>query len=358
MTHNEDLPFFAMLNPQCDQWEVIPYPKAVRSGFTEVLSNALYLISSGGLHRYDLNTRQWGKLEIPAQKLSHLFAVNGRLYTANDENICEILADGKGILVLASCRRRPAISVLDSKESLGDVKLFPGPNHSLCTRVGNSLYKWDGRDWKEMFTLPDLETPLILDGATLLLSAPYMGTAELWLLPYGRGVPELCLRDGWRDITGWMHIRPPAVWADARPRPTWLAPCGSLSLSQPRRCSMAPVATFGSNLCFVVDHICTIHQPEIARPYGWRNEEKDGRQASLVFLDRDSPRPLIIPLRFDIIKDNWFEMDQMRTWNDAVAWIVNTTDSLVICQYGARGMWIIPHAEIAAALDRQKNVKH
>src|SRR5207244_4250458 len=121
--------------------------------------------------------------------------------------------------------------------------------------------------------------------ALVLRSTPYRRTASVWLLPFGQSNAELCWQDEWQDAypgspRGWMTVIPRPKTSQEGPRPTWN---GTPDL----RLTPAPVAPAGSNLYFFV---------KAARSA----DEKNECQADLVCLDRDSPKPLTIPLKFDL----------------------------------------------------------
>src|SRR5262249_25003742 len=142
------------------------------------------------MRRFNLKTRRWEQLKFPGQQLAQLFTLNQRLYAANGESIYEILVGGQSTRVLASCRRRPPASALDSLETLRWATLLPGPDNTLRALVGGKVYAWDGRDWSELFSLSAAKAE-VYDDATLLRSLPNRGRAEVRVLPHREQTAEL-----------------------------------------------------------------------------------------------------------------------------------------------------------------------
>ena len=99
-------------DPKTDQWEVIQYPGHENPtdpppvGFMgdtgkglhfEVFDGAFYRSEWEAIKKYDFQTRHWQTLNFPGQKLAQLSAIGGHLFAANDENIFEILDQGREV---------------------------------------------------------------------------------------------------------------------------------------------------------------------------------------------------------------------------------------------------------------------
>src|ERR1039457_7194058 len=169
-----------------------------------LFDGGLYSSIGGQIKRYDLQKRDWQKLDIPEEGDCNLFAVDGHLFTTGQNTIVEIRDNGKSTRILASARRRPAASILDSLSSLGSPVLFSGLNHTLCASIGNAsfgrqqfkVFSWDGNDWREMFGLKTSRLAEVFEDAVVFryadldsLNYPSM----VWLWDKHQAAPELAL---------------------------------------------------------------------------------------------------------------------------------------------------------------------
>jgi len=345
-------------NPQKDEWDVVGYPNedGLRNRFPvgfmgepetrlhfEVFDGAVYLSDWEVMKKFDLGTRQWTTLKYPGQRLAQLFAVGKRLYAANDENIYEIVDGGQGTRVLASCRRRPVASTLDSLEHLGWATLFPGPEQRLGAMIGATLFNWDGRDWKEMMSLPDGKVQTF-DDAVVVRSLPLHGNGKVMLLSRGAGAPELCWAEELEDPFSALPVAPDSRTRPVVPGATW-SPPADLAIAR------SPVAVDGSNMYFYVEHSGITNVPTGLIP-----TEKDGRHANLVCMERGPKTMIAIPLRFDLGHGTLTSRAAARSdlGYSAKTWLVSTPDSLLIGQAGTPGIWVLPRNELSAAVASRK----
>jgi hypothetical protein len=181
---NIDVDATAIWDPTTDRWDIIPQPSLPKETAlgstddgartfalehllnTESLGDALYASFSGELRRYDFPRARWTTVPLPASKQLELVAVGGRLYGANDERIEEILNQGRTTKLLASTRRRPASSALDSLPSLGRPALFLIEPDTLAARINGGVWQWDGTDWKQSTLTPPVERYAIANGSS------------------------------------------------------------------------------------------------------------------------------------------------------------------------------------------------
>ena len=149
----------AILDPATERWEVIPGPPADQQSLNRfyhrsVLWHKTLFTSNGGkIATYDFNRREWRALTISDGNNDELFVVNDHLYAANREMIAEVVEGGQSTRLLASTRRDPPVTVLDT-EDLGTPILFAGPGHSLRVTTQNKLFTRTGADWREELTVP------------------------------------------------------------------------------------------------------------------------------------------------------------------------------------------------------------
>ena len=348
------------------KWDMLEYPEAhadpitigFKKRYIELFHGDLYLSTGGRLQRYDFKTSQWTSLEVPGLNNSQLFAINGHFYAANAENILEITDYGKGSRILASTRRRPAVAVLDSLDNLGSSplsaganplppQLFSGPDHSLCARVGNKIFTWDGNDWHEPFILNITEAPEIFGDAVIFRSVPQFDPADLWIWKKDRSVPELCLHEKAKPHPGIIITFPKPE--NQTIHPLWKSPDGDYLAS-------AGATYFKSNLYFFVDHCVVTNVSN-----HWTVTERDGYHAKLVCLGRDLPEPIVVPLRFDLqrgqppLKSLGEKMEQI-PWETGASWMHFAGDTLYMGQPDTPGIWAIPVSEIESAVSAQKQL--
>jgi Ca2+-binding EF-hand superfamily protein len=357
----------AIFDPASSLWQIVDYPQDANLGeehvmpgtreenvwdsCIELIDDSLFLSFSGQIHKYDFKTRQWQILDFPGQKQSKLFAIEGHLYAANDETILEITDGGKGTRLLASTRRRPAVTALDSIDSFGSPDLFPSLNHPLCANIGSKIYGWDGKDWQTVFTMDDLKLLEPVEDGFIFRS--FQG--NLWVWQKNQSAPDLWLSDAPKPQPGVRNNgrnqtnNPPLHPLGKSPADVPLTGC---------------VATFyKSNLYFLVDHTVVTNQSG-----GWTLVDKDGYNAKLVCLSRDWPEPLVVPLKFDL-KLMRHDIHIFESSLSKSTWMHFAGDNLYIGQADTLGLrtdnipeadrlgyWTIPISEIEANIEAQKQV--
>jgi EF hand len=348
----------AFLNPQNETWELLPFPEPkspaylATAEFSEFFSGALYVSGASYLRRYDLKTRQWETLNVPWQQPMRLVTVMQRMFAIHDAAIFEILDGGHNIKILASTRRRPAVSVLDSLDTLGSPQLFSGLDHSLCASIGNKIYSWNRNDWHEVFTLNISQAPEIFDDAVVFRSIPssaYDNPSSLWTWKEDQAAPELCVYDKAkpRQPGDYGNVTEPY---DQTLHPLWRSPDGDYLAS-------ATATYFKSNLFFFVDH-CIVTNID----GHWTVAVKDGYHARLVCLSRDLPNPIIVPLKFDLQQGqpplkSLGEKFESAPWLAGSTWMSFVGETLYIGQPNFMGIWTIPASEIEAAVAVQKQIQ-
>jgi hypothetical protein len=340
-------------------WQLVAYPPggptprglgvlgAGEAGkhFSEMFNGAVYFSDWDANSRYELRGGKWQTLSFPAQKRLRLFVVNQRLYAANEETIFEVVSGGASTRVLASCRRRPVASSLDTLDSLGNVTLFPGPKDGLRALVAGKVEAWNGQDWQEI-AAPGAGTEAeVFDDAVLLRSPTTAHSRRCWVLPFEQVLPELCLEQespfSPHTFFPVMGSYPRKPGAD-RPATTWHCPPNLPDI-------LAPAAVGKSNLCFFVEHA------ELTNTAGkWTVAAKDGRHATLVCFTHDAAKPVLLPLRF--AAEGGVVPNEPLAWKlggpswQMKVWMGLNSQYLFIGQVNLPAVWAIRRGDFEAAI--------
>ncbi len=330
-------------DPQSDQWQALPLPTTSYNDF-EILNGTVFLSQADGLALYDLKTGPWRNVAVPGLNGARLFVVDGHLYSASAESIVEIMDGGTRTSILASARRRPAVSPLDEISNYGEVRLFPGTNHTLraCIATRNfeyQIYGWDGHAWSLVVPAKMNRPPEIFeDGVVYSAQSP---TRMDWRRP-----PALSLlrRDQNKDE---LRVREEDQ------------PVGSPEV--PHTLCQTPCIPAEPYFFFYAEHCSVTNQS-----MGWTVEEKDGRHAELIRLDRSYHR-VVVPLKFDVAQGPVpsLEVGWKRGGIPAGLWLDFVGDFLIIgyastpnlVATSARiGFWIASKKELQAVFEQQERI--
>jgi hypothetical protein len=198
-TRSVDFPAIAILDPATEQWQVITCPEAdfaSRNHFyhrTTLYRGDLFTSEGGQIRKYDAVKKAWQALEIPQAGNCELFTVDDRLFAATQNLIVEILDGGPRTQILASNRRQPPASALDT-EDLGTPVLFAGPRQSLRAAAGDKIVTWDGKDWRTICPAPQQAPlpPVISGDDVLFFENGWNSAAGIWRLPAAGDEVEFC----------------------------------------------------------------------------------------------------------------------------------------------------------------------
>jgi len=346
----------AILDPQNESWDIVQYPMASardstinntfptealfgsrgskRSANFQLFHGDFYLSDGGELKKFDFKTRQWATLSVPEHKDSQFFTVNGQLFAANEENIFEITDSGQSSHILASIRRRPTVSALDSLDNLGAPVLFAGPDRSLRVTVKDKIFAWNGNDWREELALNSSLPPEVLEDSTIFRAMSSFDGASLWMLHKNQSSPELCLIERTRPnpiITPGQKRKAEAQTAS----PLWKSLEGDSLVN-------AGAAAYQSNLYFYVDHSSS--------------SDTNAYHAKLICLSRGIAEPIIVPLKFDTEHGRPPIASPSRGLGGTLSsgWMHFSENSLFIGHPNTPGVWTIPISEIETAVATQK----
>jgi hypothetical protein len=282
----------ALFDPPTKKWTVIDCPPddlASQNKFyyrTTILNDELFHSDDGKIWKYDKAGAQWQPLAVSDGNNYELFAINGHLYAANESVILEISSDGKATHLLASVRRQPPISSLDTT-GLGTPTLFEGPGHSLRVCTDRSIYTWNGKDWDTNFNPPSSPYPPdVFPGGVLFRTETSMS-----FLALETNTLRLCLwqkQSNPQIVSGGPQYEIPTAPRDCR----WKMPAD-------------PVLSLGSafvepdRLLIFFDH-STIQEitNDRQRVIQERINPKDGYEAELLNFSPGLPSPQKLSLQF------------------------------------------------------------
>lgn len=111
----------------------------------------VYLHRGDKLRRLKVGGTRWEELPATVPDHATLAVVHGRLYFSAADSILELNEAGDGTRLLASTRRRPAETPLDTLGTLTSPPVFPGPRGTVRVLVGSRLFEHDQRTraWRE-----------------------------------------------------------------------------------------------------------------------------------------------------------------------------------------------------------------
>ena len=167
-TSNAQYPAIAVLDPKVGQWEVaLGAPVGLLEGNhlyrrSTLFKGDIYTSSDREIARYDASSKTWKRLEVSDGNHYALFNVNHHLYAASDNAVMEIIDNGNASRLMASTRRVPPASALDSL-SLGVPTLFEGPGDSLRIDTASGLFTWTGSDWRSDGPIHSTRAPQQID---------------------------------------------------------------------------------------------------------------------------------------------------------------------------------------------------
>lgn len=288
----------AVLDPATGHWTVLPSQEKTdidsitqRNRFyhhTTLCRGQVFTCEFGQVRRYDAAAKAWQDVVACEPGNYELFSVNGRLFAADSSSILEIVDEGKSTRALASSRRRPVASTLDTEE-LGEPMVFEGPNHSLRACTKNKIAAFLDGDWRLVCPTPPRTWPAVLSHDGLLFVTD--GWNQHWCvsrLATGADSIELCF--------GSLH-RPPIGAAPpptSEPKPKWKLP-PRVNLADLSASSRQP------DLYLLVDHSKAegVFDKTLGFMTSKRAVPQDGYHAALLCFSTNGASPLRLGLRFE-----------------------------------------------------------
>jgi Ca2+-binding EF-hand superfamily protein len=291
-------PCLAVLDLNSMQWKVVACPETrdmAGSGYyhcSTLWRDALYTSRGNHIQKYDFETTAWKTLEVSDGGNAELFNVNDHLYGANDISVYEILDGGERTRLLASNRRNPPMSALDS-EVLGTPTLFEGAGHSLRLATSTGIFSWTGADWrKDIADLHLAGLPSITTGGLLWIDMSQANGERLLRLGAESNALEFCLED--KHIARRPLPRPQPGENDSNhPKPKWTLP--------PKLFLGAMAQSWDQSILYLLaDHAGkeNIVDEKHNVIVGSKVVEQDGCHAELLSYSADMSLPQEVYLRF------------------------------------------------------------
>lgn len=301
-THYARIPAIAILDLQTERWQVIECAEidvVNQNPFyhhTALWRGNLFTSQGGKVTRYDSATKSWVELNLPGVGNCGLFVVGDRMFAATRELMVEVLDQGASMRILASTRRQPPVSVLDTESfagngfALGTPAFFGGTDANLRVVTAKKIFAWQGADWLGIAATPPIARPLwIAEDHVLFFGDGWNTPAGIWRLTTGNTNAEYYL--GQERAAGRSLGQPPSSNTS---KPIWEMPPG-LMLAQ------LPATSRGNDLYLLVDHAKAqniVNEREHVI-IGTRILPQDGYHAALLCFTRSHATPQKVYLKFD-----------------------------------------------------------
>ncbi|MEN9573840.1 MAG: hypothetical protein RL514_1695 [Verrucomicrobiota bacterium] len=325
--------------PERDGWMNALFPGYV------VWDGHVYLHLGDRLKRLRLGGARWEDLPASVPDNATLFVVHGRLYFSAADSILELNEAGDGTRLLASTRRRPAETPLDTLGTLGSPPVFPGPGGRVRVWTSARLFEHDprARTWREIVAPPQQQTIVRELNVTLATRGGYPMGRQSWF-----GVFD--------DESEWSHLydtappayagQPPSAGSSAKTR--WRVPA-------PFDPYLPPAASLGKDLWSLHGWLATEARPG----GGFRWKPVGDRHATLMFFPAGRSAPYLIPL--------WLEasakgagLPQNPMHNSAMSpqtKLIATGDGVIITDKRVpAGFWVLTKAELEPFFQAQERL--
>ena len=293
----------------------------------EVLGSHVYVSWRDQLLTTPVELGDWTPVQVPVAAQSRLFGIGRRLYLAAPDRLLEYDPASKETRVMASTRRRPPETELDSLPNFASPGFLKGNTDGSIVHVllGNTVHPWNvaSGTWGASIRLADRGTPEVMDmvedGAVLRSQAMGMATRKMFRLSPGRAV-ELIIHEA-PKVPGMMAERPRSPM---KPAGLWSVPDQIDPLAMPL--ALEPGRVWMLNRRFVTG-------PQ--------------QEPGLVIYDDRWPDPVVLRLLFN--RANPFPVNEAQMMG-ARPQLVATPDGLVLTGRLWNGFWFIPRADLETAI--------
>ncbi|NBV23280.1 MAG: hypothetical protein EBS05_15335 [Proteobacteria bacterium] len=294
------------------------------------------------LMRLKLNSGRWDELPVAVPDNSNLSVAHGRLYVSTADSILELNEAGDGTRLLASTRRRPAETPLDTLGTLAATPMFPGPGGVVRVVVNLRLFEHDPRtrNWREIAPPPQQPTLLHEQNATFATRGFSMGRQN-W---YGM----------FDDESEWSYF------FDTIPPSPGISPQGGNSTTKTRwrlPDSIVPylMPTVGPGKD--VWNLSGWLADEAAPDGGFRWKATGDRHTTLLYFPVSRSTPYLIPLRLETAAkaDGSPQSHMQNTHWAPLTKLIATGDGVIITDKRApTGFWVLTKAELGPFLQQQE----
>ncbi|HKX61051.1 MAG TPA: hypothetical protein VJS65_04390 [Verrucomicrobiae bacterium] len=298
----------------------------------EVLGGRVYVSWRAQLLAAPIELNEWKPVDAPVAGQSRLFGVGSRLYVGATDRLLEYDPVSRETRVMASSRRRPVETELDSHPKLGDASFIRGDvaGNVVHVIIGGVVYPWrvDSRSWGSPISVAAGRGGLgvvasVEDSALLGNSAMSWDAQKLFRFTPTQAA-ELILEVA-RKSPGFPMPRPP-TGANVPPAAParWTSPGHLDPLTLPMTLEPA--------------RVLMLNRQSLTGPQ---------QRPSLVVFDDRSREPIELRLQFN--RANPFPVDETQMMG-ARPQLVATPEGLVLTGRLWKGLWFIPREDLEAAL--------
>ncbi len=365
----EEFPAVAVFDLATKSWLVAPLrweQLFSRNHFyhrTTLWRGKLIHCDDGKIASYDIDTKQWTPYPISDGNNYELFAANGQLCAADENTIFEITDDGKQTKLLASKRRQPPASPLDT-EDFREPVVFAGPEHSLRIATEGKIFNGTGSDFHpEIADLSGQTPPLIFPDGVLFVGLRNDHPKSLYRLATESKEADLL---GQQDVRA---IRRPVIGhmmggPAAKPTPPPSGPEAKWTLPGETFANAARTVRNGD--LFVMRDHCQFNQvydPRL-KTYIRHVETKDGCHSEILCYSGESKQPRSVFLKFDSPEGRpvvtaggnpiWmgFSKDLLVIGPESPMYLLNGRNSVFAPSANVikTGIWLMPIPQLETAL--------
>jgi len=283
---------YVSVDPRTGESDEIRYPaeRGISDPCFEVTDDSLYVGARNQIDRYWFRERRWESIPVPVEKAAQIVAVNGLLYIANGEGLIELEPDSGKSRILASTRREPRVSEMDSAWG-PELRLFSRKDGKLGVMLANLVFAFtsaNGGSWEHSAQVPPTDGRFYRssfvspEGAFLLLDGIYR---PIFLAAFWNGDPKPGLL--LRERTPRDHPAPDIEGLFGSPDWDWPAP---YELDFP--C----FTTHGRGLWLLYPRKRSMINSFVSAPIV---EFPDDRNSTLMIFEPGTKEALCVPIRFE-----------------------------------------------------------
>ncbi len=300
----------------------------------EVHEDNLYVADRAGIKRFSLRRREWE--DWITGTTGDLVARGGRLFLLTGDSLVELGGPGE-LKILASTRRRPALTPLDEVPSYAPGHLFQEAQGGMSFWVSNQVYSLPtaGQAWRLRAQLPvGNPQPMARFEEGFLARCPSQGGETIWGMNSAAEGPECLFRVP--TLAGQARAFAPSADRENPPPRWWVrAPSSSAGLEGAAFWFLTAPPTPGG-------HPMQTNGPPMARAGGW--------DAQLMKLGWSAPGPVVIPVRFDPTNAPPGPVGRPRTAWASWGQLLATPEGWVVTSDEVAGCWLLPRAATTAAM--------